>query len=93
MLVDNFKNGDKIIVTYRPIPYLGVGIQEPVVVEGTLTKNHVRGSEKVILKNDAGKVILEMNAMDIESIKSAPAPEARMAAPAASPAQYNVKSR
>lgn len=69
--------GDSVKVTYNPMPYLGRGIQEPVVVEGILQEPKVnRGITYVVLKNAEGKCVLERNVMEIVTIEVAAAPEA-----------------
>lgn len=68
-LLDEISIGDKVKVTYRPIPYLGMGIVDSITIEGKLSAiKTVKGISYIVLVNDEDLVIFERNLREIENI-------------------------
>lgn len=77
-LLDNIKIGDTVIVSYKPMPYLGTGIVESISVEGVVSNiREFKGVTYISIADAEGNVILERNLRDIENIEKVEIVEAQ----------------
>ena len=61
--------GKEVTVKFIPLPYLGTGITVPVEKTGTLKPVRTMNGRNYIALVSEGKVILEKDVMDVQSIE------------------------